>query len=114
MTPCKLRANVEITNNVISDIEKVYYRGRDLKANGDVKQSFDEKGQRVQREFLLYGLQAFLDKLQRKAGETAETATQADGVKVTETKSDADNTVPKTAKKSRAKKADSANAEKVA
>lgn len=110
MTPCKLRANVEITNNVISDIEKVYYRGRDLKANGDVKQSFDEKGQRVQREFLLYGLQAFLDKLQRKAGETAEIATQTDGVKVTKTKAE----TAKPAKKSRAKKADSASAEKVA
>lgn len=122
MTPCKLRANVEITNNVISDIEKVYYRGRDLKANGDVKQSFDEKGQRVQREFLLYGLQAFLDKLQRKAGETAEIATQADGVKTTRTKSDAEKTetsepkaeTAKPTKKSRTKKADSANAEKVA
>ena len=122
MTPCKLRANVEITNNVISDIEKVYYRGRDLKANGDVKQSFDEKGQRVQREFLLYGLQAFLDKLQRKAGETAETATQADGVKTTRTKSNAEKAetseskaeTAKPAKKSRTKKADSANAEKVA
>lgn len=110
MTPCKLRANVEITNNVISDIEKVYYRGRDIKSNGDVKQSFDENGQRVQREFLLYGVQEFLAKLQRKAGETAEIATQADGVKVTKTKAE----TAKPAKKSRTKKADSANAEKVA
>lgn len=86
MIPGKLRSNVTITNNVISDIEKVYYRGRDMKANGDVKQSFDENGQRVQREFLLYGVQEFLAKLQRKAGETAETANQADAVKTTKTK----------------------------
>ena len=76
----------------------------------------------MQREFLLYGLQAFLDKLQRKAGETAEIATQADGVKTTRTKSDAEKTetsepkaeTAKPTKKSRTKKADSANAEKVA
>lgn len=111
--PGKVRGNVTTTKELVSEIKSKYYLGRKQTVSGMVEQTYDEKGRAVAKEFALFGLDKFQELYKRKAGETAETATQVDGVKVTKTTSDADNTTPKT-KKSRTKKADSANAEKVA
>lgn len=114
--PGKVRSNVKTTNELVSEIKSKYYLGRKQTVSGMVERTYDEKGRAVAKEFALFGLDKFQELYKRKAGETAETVNQADGVKVTETKDDAEKEsaekpAPKTTKKPRTKKADT---EKVA